>query len=499
MRSTDVPALALSGEDIPHGHGLLVRSCEDCACPTPGRHTASRTPARVAGESPLIRAAGVLDLPLDGEHHVLFSPHGRGGVVVVNRVAHGMFRQFDTASSPADLIRRGADPEQAVAVVARLVEQDLVHEPGVPPSQEFTESRELTAWLHVTNECNLRCTYCYVHKSSESMDAATGRQTVDALVGSALRHGFRALRLKYAGGEASLNADVLFDLHDHAAARCAEHGLELSAVLLSNGVAIPDRLAARLVARDVRLMVSLDALGEAHDVQRPTRAGKPSARRVVRTVDRLVGLGLKPHLSITVTGHNTGDIADVVRFALERDLTFSFNFFRDNDCAAGAEDLRYEEQALVSGLTGAFAVIEEMLPPWSVLGSVLDRGQLLEPRKTSCGVGDNYVVVDQRGQVAKCHMDIGSTLGDVRAVDPVTAIRTDTTGVLNLLVDEKEGCRDCTWRNWCSGGCALATFRATGRFDVRSPNCNIYRTVYPAALRLEGLRVLRFAEQPVPA
>ncbi|MFI9012129.1 radical SAM protein [Actinosynnema sp. NPDC053489] len=494
MRSTD--ARALSGEDIPHGHGLLVRSCEDCACPTPRRHTGSRSRARVAGETPLVRADGVLDLPLDDEHHVLFSPHGRGGVVVVNRAAHEVFRAFDTATSPADLVRRGGDPRRTAEVVARLVEQDLVHERGAAPTPEFAESRELTAWLHVTNECNLRCTYCYVHKSPESMDAATGRQTVDALVGSALRHGFRALRLKYAGGEASLNPDVLFDLHDYAAARCAEHGLELSAVLLSNGVAIPDRLAARLLERDVNLMISLDALGEAHDAQRPTRAGKPSARRVVRTVDRLVGLGLKPHLSITVTGRTTGDVAAVVRFALERDLTFSFNFFRDNDCAAGAADLRYEERALVSGLVGAFAVIEEMLPPWSVLGSVLDRGQLLEPRRTSCGVGDNYVVVDQRGQIAKCHMDIGSTLGDVRATDPVAAIRDDTAGVLNLLVEDKEGCRDCTWRNWCSGGCALATFRATGRFDVRSPNCNIYRAVYPAALRLEGLRVLRFAEQP---
>jgi hypothetical protein len=59
--------------------------------------------------------------------------------------------------------------------------------------------------------------------------------------------------------------------------------------------------------------------------------------------------------------------------------------------------------------------------------------------------------------------------------------------------EDKQGCRDCTWRHWCSGGCAAATFRATGRFDVRSPNCAIYRTIYPKAVRLEGLRLLRHA------
>ncbi len=60
-------------------------------------------------------------------------------------------------------------------------------------------------------------------------------------------------------------------------------------------------------------------------------------------------------------------------------------------------------------------------------------------------------------------------------------------------VEEKAGCRDCTWRYWRSGGCAVATFRATGRYDVKSPNCNIYKAIYPQALRLEGLRMLKYS------
>lgn len=493
MQSTGNRALALCGSDVPHGPGLVVRSCEDCACPTGGERAHPRHPVDLPA-GPLVRAEGVVDLPLDDEHSVLFGSQGRGGVVVVNRTARDLFQRFTEPTSLDDLVRAGHEPGEAAEVVRRLVEQDLVHEPGLVPAPEFAASRELTAWLHVTNQCNLRCTYCYVHKSDESMDHATARETVDALVRSAVDNGFRSLRLKYAGGEASLNADVLFALHDHAVARCAEQGLGLSAVLLSNGVALPDRLATRLVERGIRLMISLDGLGAVHDAQRPTVAGKPSARRVVRTVDRLVRHGVAPHLSITITSGNVDEVAAVVRYALERGLTFSFNFFRDNDCASRFEDLQYEERSLVAGLADAFAVIEELMPPWSVLGSVLDRGQLVEPRRKSCGVGDDYVVVDQRGQVSQCHMEIGSTLGDVRHVDPVAAIRDDGAGIRNLLVDDKEGCRDCTWRNWCSGGCAVATFRATGRFDVRSPNCNIYRAIYPAALRLEGLRLLRFAE-----
>jgi uncharacterized protein len=147
---------------------------------------------------------------------------------------------------------------------------------------------------------------------------------------------------------------------------------------------------------------------------------------------------------------------------------------------------------MIDSLLDAFGVIEELLPRWSVLGSILDRGQLLEPRQRSCGVGQDYVVIDQRGQVAKCHMEIERTLGDVFSDDPLQLVRKDLALVQNLAVTEKEGCRDCSWRYWCSGGCAVATFRATGRYDIKSPNCRIYKAIYPEALRLEGLRILKY-------
>jgi uncharacterized protein len=63
-------------------------------------------------------------------------------------------------------------------------------------------------------------------------------------------------------------------------------------------------------------------------------------------------------------------------------------------------------------------------------------------------------------------------------------------------VIEKEGCKTCEWKNWCAGGCPLATHRATGRYDVKSPNCNIYKALFPEALRLEGLRLLKYQDDP---
>jgi uncharacterized protein len=93
-------------------------------------------------------------------------------------------------------------------------------------------------------------------------------------------------------------------------------------------------------------------------------------------------------------------------------------------------------------------------------------------------------------------MEIERTLGSVLCDDPLLLVRQDQGGVQNLSVEEKEGCRDCTWRYWCSGGCPITTYRATGRYDLKSPNCEIYRTIFPRAIRLEGLRILKYAQAP---
>lgn len=490
--------VAISAFDLDGGHDLLVHGCEDCACAVTNDRALdtpeSTRSALASDDGRWVSAPEVIDWALDAEHRLLFNPVGHGGVVVVNDEAHRIFRSFQQAATftEAQALSTG-DREDDAAIMRRLGELEMINPDGQPQHPQFATGHVLTAWLHVTNACNLRCPYCYVNKSSEPMDESTGRAAVRAVMKSAADHGFTAVKFKYAGGEASLNYRLMTLLHSYARELAGEHGLTLYSTMLSNGVALRPDLIDWLKAEGIRVMISLDGVGSLHDAQRPTLNGKPSFQLVERGISRLMERDHAPHLSITITNRNARGVADAVRFALKRDLTFSLNLFRDNDCATPFPDLRYEEQTIISSLLEAFGVVEEYLPRWSVLGSILDRGQLLEQRQRSCGVGQDYVVIDQHGQVAKCHMEIEKTLGDVFSNDPLHLVRQDKTTALNLVVDEKEGCRDCSWRYWCTGGCTVATFRATGRYDIKSPNCNIYRAIYPQALRLEGLRLLKYA------
>ncbi len=361
---------------------------------------------------------------------------------------------------------------------------------GTPLTPSELPVDKLTVWLHVTNACNLDCPYCYVRKSSHFLRADAGRAAIQAACTAARDQGMHTLKLKYAGGEASLRFGLIQSLHACAVAATQSCGLALEEVLLTNGTLLDVRAAAWCLAAGVKIMVSLDGVGEVHNRLRPWRNGADSFAQVEHTVDKvLLPLGLRPDISMTITRANAQGAADVARWALlDRGLPLSFNLYRANSFTSSRRELALEETAIVQGLLAAYRAIEERLPTQPFLDGLIDRGHL-HAHSHTCGVGRSYLVIDHNGSVSQCQMHLADAapLPPAQEILPLVAAGT----IRNLPVDEKEGCRSCSFRYRCTGGCPIETLRVTGRWDVQSPNCNIYQTLWPAALRLEGLRLLK--------
>jgi uncharacterized protein len=183
---------------------------------------------------------------------------------------------------------------------------------------------------------------------------------------------------------------------------------------------------------------------------------------------------------------------DLLNYILDLGLSFSLSYYRDHENALDHQSLQFGEQQMIDAMRSAFKSIEQKLPRRSLLGSLIDKANMTSSHQHTCGVGNNYLVIDQGGKVAKCQAHIQHTVSTVTADDPLQVVRADRHGIQNLPVDEKEGCRTCDWRYWCGGGCPLLTYRVTHRYDIKSPNCNIYRALFPEALHLEGLRLLKY-------
>lgn len=443
----------------------------DCACPA-----TENTSAVKLGHHLLYQQTGdVYTASLPQDFQLAFSPHAPQGPSALNHPAWERWQSFNRPqplSQPADILL--AQQKLILPVEAATQLQ--------PPTPEV-----LTAWLHITNACNLDCSYCYVRKSSASMSEATGLDAIKKIFQTAQKRQFKGVKIKYAGGEPTLQFHLLQKLSDQARLLSEKSGLYLQQVILSNGVHISLENAEWIIKNNIRLMISLDGVGEVHNQMRPYQNGKGSFQAVSQTIDQvLLPNGMMPMLSITLTQQNAAGAADTVRWALERDLPVSLNFYRHKPDFA--QDLAAEENALIAGMLAAYNVYEEMLPSRPFLNGLLDRVQAGEHHHT-CGVGLSYLVIGHTGALAQCQMLLDKPVSFTLTDDLLAQVQAGP--LHNLPINQKEDCRSCVYRYRCTGGCPLESHRASGRWDAPSPNCRIYKTLLPHALRLEGLRLLK--------
>ena len=460
---------------------------ENCACPEP--LTVPPLPPTPRPNTAWHIAPSLQRYPLPASHEVAFSPLSGSHVLVLHPQASATLDRFKERVAP--FFTQGW-PDDQHKLVREFQQYGLIVPVGAMPELPPSESAALTAWLHVTNECNLRCDYCYVSKTPDAMTSETGRRAVEMIFRTAAGHGFPMVKLKYAGGDALLNFRLIGELHQLGTELAQTYGLTFTDTILTNGVALTNGMLEMVRDRNIALSISIDGIGEVHDSQRKFANGRGSFTYVVRAIDRAIAAGVAPYLSITVTGRNAGALPQIVSFALDRGLRFNLNFYRDQDCSSDFVNLRGEEDRLIAGMLAAFAAIEERIPAYRLIDGLVDRSAFHAGHQHACGAGHSYMVIDHHGAVARCQMEIERPVTTVYANDPLKEIRLYADGFQNLPAIEKEGCRECTWRNWCAGGCSLQTYRVTGRNDVKSPYCNVYKALFPVLLRLEGLRLLKW-------
>lgn len=469
----------------------------DCACnfsPSISREAGSENQIGTVTleQSPFVTTA------LDNDDVVYCSQIGFP--VVLNHSAQTLLALLSEPHSLGEIPRRYSQSWGKEAVQSTLSQMLglglLQRSDDSSPSLCSTEKPgKLAAWLHLTSRCDLDCDYCYVSRTPGEMSSATGRTVINASFRSALAHGYSTIKLKYAGGEPLLEFHRITELHRYAQTLAQRFGLQLDGVVLSNGTLLTPEMVKTMQALDLRLMISLDGLGEFHNCHRHFIDGRDSFNSVVRSIDLALSCGLIPDISITLSGRNAEGLPELIAWVLKRDLPFSVNFYRENDLSAPHSDLVLDEEHIITSMLAAYAVIENHLPHRSLLASLADRANLSFPHLNTCSVGRDYLVFDPQGRVAKCQMDMETIITDCNDFDPLSTVRASSDGIWNPTVDEKVECRDCEWRYWCTGGCPLIAYCATGHYDAKSPNCSIYQALYPEVIRLEGLRLLKYADR----
>ncbi|NCP87437.1 MAG: radical SAM protein [Anaerolineae bacterium CG_4_9_14_3_um_filter_57_17] len=459
----------------------------DCAC---GLSTATSFvfDKSVLPRIPELEAASFSTIKLNDEYTLCFGPTCQP--TVVNHPALDLLiglKNHQHFSLYAHLSKIGGEI-CAAETIQNLVQSGLL---TLPHQTLEASPHTLTAWLHTTDRCNLRCIYCYLPHRPEDMSKITGDETIHTLFSEASRNGYSKVKIKYAGGEPLLRFETILGWHELAAQLSAELHLELEEVILSNGTLLTPEIAASIKKHGLRLMISLDGLGAAHDVHRHFANGRGSFEQVSLAIVIAQQAGLSPHISVTVSTQNAHSLPELVAWLCANKLHFNLNFARENLYYAENGD----QQILIDGMLSAFEVIRVNPPNESILAGLVDRANLAVPHLRTCAVEQDYLVFNARGQLFRCQMEMSGNPVTTENKNILNSFRRHSNPI-NLPVNKKGNCKTCEWMYWCTGGCPLLTYRLNGRSDVQSPYCAVYKSLYPESFRLEGFRLLaKYAEQ----
>lgn len=432
---------------------------------------------------------------------LVYSPVSEKGLAVLNQEAMTLFRLIDGKRTLRAIFKQAKtlDPTLKFSEMAdifnRFLDSEIIYFGKVKiPTALSRKPKSLGVWLHLTNACNLRCSYCYLWKTPDRMSLKTAETAIKKTFAAAVKHGLKQITFKFSGGEPLLELAKICWLVPPARKLAEKNKLEVDFVILTNGTLITEKIAKVLKRLRLRAAVSLDGLGTYHDAQRELVNGKGSSILVKRGIMNLKKARVPFNVSITITHRNVKHIPNLTRYLLKHQIPFNFNFYREN--VQAETGLQATDKELIENLKKAYRLIYDTPPRYRLIDGLLDRVSFKKPRLFACGMGRNYLVIRQDGQIVSCQMTMEHPIGSIEDQDLMATVRQGNfVKPKNLTVEDKIPCKTCQWKYLCAGGCPLLTFSKKKTYIVNSPYCSVYRALIPELLRLEAKRLIVYGAQ----
>ena len=315
---------------------------------------------------------------------------------------------------------------------------------GTPGQRRGLDS----AYLHVTQRCNLACRHCYSEGDDRNRAADPSLAQLRRAV--ALLASLGCARLVISGGEPFLRGDLA-----DVASFARDRGVG-EVVVLTNGLLVDEKGIDPLVGLVSCVAVAFD--GASADAPAPLR-GTQRFGRLVRAVETIRDAGIEARILPTLHAGNLDEVPRYRRLADELGASLSFSLL-----TAPADEL------------GDLSLSDEQLhelgrrPPSD--GAPCGLAGLSARR--SCGAGTRTLSVAADGTIYPCHMlhDRSLALGSAFSDPPRAPVPPEPR------VDDVDGCAGCRVRYLCGGGCRARALMATGSLFGRDPYCELSRSHY---------------------
>lgn len=414
-------------------------------------------------------------IPYQGKY-IIYRPLQRLAFIGNRGMADLCLRLYDDPASPIKPEQRAAhDFLQAVS----FTRPD-------PPFAETSPRRNAfqptVCVLFLTNQCNLRCVYCYAHGGDhrpQTMSLELARAAIDSVCRNALESGLDDYTLSFHGGGEPVMAWRL--LRDCVAyARQTE--LPVSINLTSNGVWTA-RQRAWLAENIDEISLSWDGPPKIQNWQRPKRDGRASHDAVLETARELDRRKRAYGVRVTITDDSIDYLPEIVAYLCRQTGAQTFQVEPAFDHGRARKDHRAltANDHFAHQFMAAYEIARDQGVHIYFSGS---RPWLLTNR--FCKAFEKALIVGPDGLVTACYEVYGH---DHELAPDFIFGAMDRWGALTINSDiryhllecidaRRRTCRECFCYFHCAGDCPSKTFTPEPEGHlVHGRRCDLNRTI----------------------
>ena len=336
--------------------------------------------------------------------------------------------------------------------------------------------------LILTNQCNLRCVYCYENSDRQVMSFDTAKDILDRHLST--RASGERVRIEFFGGEVLTQFPLLKRIYEYAL-HTYEH-LDLRFAFTTNGTMMHGELQSWFAEHAERFdcTLSLDGTPAMHDRNRRTRGGEGS----YSLIDTAFFRKTWPTCSakMTISDRTLPDLAEGI-MAIE-----AMGFFCKATFASG---ISWDVPALRETLTVEFeklvAYYSENDRPLCHLFDLDLRAIFSKPDAPFryCEAGVGRVCYDVQGRQYPCQGLASVSLGEKNAR------LFQNERFLDFSLTDGNPCKSCRWLRICRT-CFAANYLETGCIErVDKNTCYLNRMSILASSAIQYRRIAKCPEK----
>lgn len=348
--------------------------------------------------------------------------------------------------------------------------------------------------LCLTQDCPLRCWYCYAGEKRRSfMSRETAERAIDLALQEAKRTD-QSLDLGFFGGEPLLAWEQLQQSDAYLRARSAELPAPPRFTVTTNGLLLTEEKAKWLAEHRYLLILSVDGHAAMHNLNRVTPQGKGSHAEAERSLRIARSTpGLMTQVCCVVTPNNVHLLSEGVQWLAEQFggmIFLNFDHWAEWDeehlRTAAAQYSQCAELMTRSFREGRPIFLDVFL---GKLSTLLQGGY---QACQFCRMGEKEICVSVDGALFPCSRLVGDTDKQELLLGHVS---TGLDRAKQTLLSEKvrntpAGCLACAHRPHCVHWCGCSNYAGTGDAATPSPAaCFLEKHLIDAAASM--LRTLR--------